>query len=633
MKFEQLGLKPTIQQALDKMGFIEPTPIQEKAIPFLLDQNKDLVANAQTGTGKTAAFGLPILEQIDNDSLEIQALILSPTRELALQIAKDMEKFAAFIPKLKVIPVYGGASIETQISALKRGGQIVVGTPGRMLDLIKRKRLKVDQIKFLVLDEADEMLSMGFKEELDEILANTPQEKQTMLFSATMPKGIANLARNYMGDYHEITVGTKNSGAKNVEHVFYQVAARDKYSALKRLADIHSDIYGIVFCRTRMETKEVADKLMADGYNADALHGDLSQDQRDKVMGRFRKKNLQILVATDVAARGLDVDKLTHVINYNLPDDNEVYIHRSGRTGRAGEKGISISLIHSRERGKLRDMERKIGKDFERKLIPGGAEICNVRLFNLIEKVEQIEVNSDQIGQFLPAIYKKLEDLTREELIQHFVSYEFNTVLKYYENAPDLNIASSDKGDRSSRGREGRDRDRGRGDRDRGGRDSDRGRGDRDRNDRNTDGYQKSKRTKNIDMARFHINLGSQDKLNPGRLMGIINESPKLNGVEIGDIEILKKFSFFEVDKAKSKEILDLFNDKDFQGVDMKVELTKSKSEANESRPYTGDSRSKSSDSRSRSGDSRSKSGDGRYSKGENKYKKDSKPRRTDRKR
>lgn len=627
MKFEQLGLKPTIQQGLDKLGFIEPTPIQEKAIPFLLDQNKDLVANAQTGTGKTAAFGLPILEQIDNESLDIQALILSPTRELALQIAKDMESFAAFIPKLKVIPVYGGASIETQISALKRGGQIVVGTPGRMLDLIKRKRLKVDLIKFLVLDEADEMLSMGFKEELDEILANTPKEKQTMLFSATMPKGIAQIAKNYMGDYHEIVIGAKNSGAKNVEHIFYQVAARDKYAALKRLADIHTDIYGIVFCRTRMETKEVADKLMADGYNADALHGDLSQDQRDKVMGRFRNKNLQILVATDVAARGLDVDKLTHVINYNLPDDNEVYIHRSGRTGRAGEKGVSISLIHSRERGKLRDMERKIGKDFERRQIPGGAEICNVRLFNLIEKVEKIEVNSSQIGQFLPAIYEQLEGLSREELIQHFVSFEFNTFLQYYKNAPDLNVTHGDKeerGERRSRGdrdrgdRDRGDRDRGRGDRDRGGRDrGDRDRGDRDRGDRkpsnrderSSEGYQKGRRNSKMDMARFHINIGSQDKLNPGRLMGIINESHKLNGVEIGDIEILKKFSFFEIDKAKSKEVLDLFNEKDFHGVELKVELTKSKAAASESR---------------------SSSSERKYApKGDNKYKKDSKPSRS----
>jgi ATP-dependent RNA helicase DeaD len=600
MKFEQLGLKPDIQQALDKMGFEEPTPIQEKTIPFLIQENKDLVANAQTGTGKTAAFGLPILEQIDSEAKEIQALILSPTRELALQIAKDMDNFSEFMPHLKVIPVYGGASIETQINALKKGGQIVVGTPGRMLDLINRGKLKVDHIKWLVLDEADEMLSMGFKDELDEILSNTPDEKQTLLFSATMPRGIGQIARNHMSDYHEITVGVRNSSAKNVEHVFYQVAARDKYAALKRLADIHSGIYGIVFCRTRMETKDIAEKLMADGYNADALHGDLSQDQRDKVMRRFRNKNLQILVATDVAARGLDVDKLTHVINFNLPDDNEVYIHRSGRTGRAGEKGISISLIHSRERGKLRDLERKLGKEFERKQVPGGAEICNVRLFNLIEKVKEIEVNTSQIGDLLPAVYAKFENLTREELIQHFVSYEFNSVLKYYKNAPDLNINRDDKNDRGRRGndrngRRGRERDR-----------------KANRDERNSDGYQKSRKTKQMDMARFHINVGSKDKLNPGRLMGMINANPKLNGVEIGDIDILKKFSFFEVDKLKSKEVLDLFNKKDFDGVELKVELTKSKAKTHNDRSSNGGSRNK-------------------LKRSDERFRKDSKPRRSKR--
>jgi ATP-dependent RNA helicase DeaD len=595
MTFEQFGFKPSILKALANISFVEPTPIQEKTIPFLLNQKKDLVANAQTGTGKTAAFGLPILEQIDTNIPDIQALILSPTRELALQITKDLESYSSFMSNLKVIPVYGGASIEVQIAALKRGAQIVVGTPGRMLDLIKRRRLVVDRIQWLVLDEADEMLSMGFKDELDAILANTPEQKQTLLFSATMPQGIVQIAKTYMHDFQEISVGAKNRGADNVEHIYYQVAAKDKYSALKRLADIHPEIFGIVFCRTRQETKEVADKLMADGYNADALHGDLSQDQRDKVMNRFRTKSLQILVATDVAARGLDVDKLTHVINYNLPDDNEIYIHRSGRTGRAGEKGVSISLIHSRERGKLRDMEYKIGKEFERRQVPGGAEICNIRLFNLIEKVEQIQVKKEQIGQFLPAIYKQLEALSREELIQHFVSYEFNTFLNYYKNAPDLNISHHEKEEigRSRRGRRDRD-DRG----ERGGERSERGnrnarserserseRGDRsDRrkssDDKFSEGPKKGRRNKNMDLARFHINIGSKDKLNPARLMSIINESPKLSAVEIGDIEILKNFSFFEADKNKSKEILDYFNDKNYKGLDLKVELTKGKPDA-----------------------------------------------------
>lgn len=557
MKFEQFGLKPTLLQALSKIGFVEPTPIQAKSIPYLLNSKNDLVANAQTGTGKTAAFGLPIINQIDTEIKDVQALILSPTRELALQIAKDLESFSAFLPSLTIVPVYGGASIEVQIKALRQGGQIVVGTPGRMLDLIKRKKLSVEQIQWLVLDEADEMLSMGFKDELDAILANTPEQKQTLLFSATMPQGIVKIAKTYMRNFEEISIGHKNQSAEKVEHVFYQVQAKNKYEALKRLADIHTDIYGIVFCRTRHETKEIADKLMADGYNAEALHGDLSQDQRDKVMNRFRQKSLQILVATDVAARGLDVDKLTHVINYNLPDDNEVYIHRSGRTGRAGEKGTSISIIHSRERGKLRDLEKKIGKEFERKMVPGGVEICNIRLFNLIERVEKIEVNTAQIGQFLPAIYKQLEGLTREELIQHFVSYEFNSFLNYYKDAADLNVQHHEKEElgRSRRSRKGRNKD-------------------------SEESQPRGRRNKNIDLARFHINVGSKDKLNPGRLMGLINESPQLNAVEIGDIEILKKFSFFEADKKKTKELLAFFNDKTFQGVELKVELTKSKAKA-----------------------------------------------------
>jgi len=557
MKFEQFGLKPTLLQALSKIGFVEPTPIQAKSIPYLLNSKNDLVANAQTGTGKTAAFGLPIINQIDTEIKDVQALILSPTRELALQIAKDLESFSSFLPSLTIVPVYGGASIEVQIKALRQGGQIVVGTPGRMLDLIKRKKLRVEQIQWLVLDEADEMLSMGFKDELDAILANTPEQKQTLLFSATMPQGIVKIAKTYMRNFEEISIGHKNQGAEKVEHVFYQVQAKNKYEALKRLADIHTDIYGIVFCRTRHETKEIADKLMADGYNAEALHGDLSQDQRDKVMNRFRQKSLQILVATDVAARGLDVDKLTHVINYNLPDDNEVYIHRSGRTGRAGEKGISISIIHSRERGKLRDLEKKIGKEFERKMVPGGTEICNIRLFNLIERVEKIEVNTAQIGQFLPAIYKQLEGLTREELIQHFVSYEFNSFLNYYKDATDLNIQHHEREEvgSSRRNRKGRNKD-------------------------SEESQPRGRRNKNVDLARFHINVGSKDKLNPGRLMGLINESPQLNAVEIGDIEILKKFSFFEADKKKTKELLAFFNDKTFQGVELKVELTKSKVKA-----------------------------------------------------
>ncbi|MGC9352771.1 MAG: DEAD/DEAH box helicase [Mariniphaga sp.] len=406
--FNTMGLSPEIQQAVELLGFETPTPIQDKTIPFLLENNTDMVALAQTGTGKTAAFGLPIIQQIDTSKKHTQALILSPTRELALQIASDLTNFSKFTQKINIVVVYGGADIRKQINELERGASIVVGTPGRTLDLIKRKKLKVNEIKWLVLDEADEMLSMGFKDDLDAILETSPKEKQTMLFSATMPKEIVSIANKYMTNPHEISVGRKNTGAENVEHHYYVIHAKDRYIALKRVADINPNIYGIIFCRTRAETKEVADKLMQDGYNADALHGDLSQAQRDHVMARFRGKHLQMLVATDVAARGLDVNDLTHVINYNLPDDPEIYIHRSGRTGRAGKKGISVTMIHLREKGKLRQVEKKVNKTFIQKPVPSGKEICEKQLFSLIDKMENTEVNEAEIGQFMPVIYKKL---------------------------------------------------------------------------------------------------------------------------------------------------------------------------------------------------------------------------------
>ncbi|RLD83641.1 MAG: ATP-dependent helicase, partial [Bacteroidetes bacterium] len=440
--FKETELNPEILKALDELGFVNPTPIQEKTIPHLLSSERDLVGFAQTGTGKTAAFGLPIIHQIDTKSKNVQAIILSPTRELCVQIAQDITNYAKYTKGLNVVAVYGGTSIDTQIRSLKKGAQIVVGTPGRTLDLIKRKKLKLSTVEYLVLDEADEMLTMGFKDDLDAILEGTPAEKQTLLFSATMPKEIANIAKKYMKDSVEISAGKKNIGAENVNHIYYMVNARDRYLALKRIADINPKIYGIVFCRTRRETKEVAEKLMGDGYNADALHGDLSQAQRDYVMSRFRTKKLQLLVATDVAARGLDVTDLTHIINYNLPDDLEVYIHRSGRTGRAGKKGISISIIHSRETGKIRMIQKKVGKTFEHIPVPSGKEICGKQLYNLIDKVEKIEVDESQIEQFLPEIYKKLDWLSREELIKHFVSAEFNRFLAYYKNAPDLNVSS-----------------------------------------------------------------------------------------------------------------------------------------------------------------------------------------------
>ena len=560
-----MGLKQEIQQAVESLGFEVPTPIQEKTIPFLLETNTDMVALAQTGTGKTAAFGLPIIQQIDTSNNHTQALILSPTRELALQIASDLENYSKFTKQINVAVVYGGADIQKQIKQLERGASIVVGTPGRTLDLIKRKKLKINQIKWLVLDEADEMLSMGFKDDLDAILETSPEGKQTMLFSATMPNEIVSIASRYMNNPHEISVGKKNAGAENVEHHYYLIHAKDRYIALKRVADINPNIYGIIFCRTRAETKEVADKLMQDGYNADALHGDLSQAQRDHVMARFRGKHLQMLVATDVAARGLDVTDLTHVINYNLPDDPEVYIHRSGRTGRAGKKGISVTMIHLREKGKLRQVERTINKKFIQKNVPSGKEICEKQLFNLIDKVEKIEVNEAEIEQFMPVIYKKLAWLEREELIKHFVSVEFNRFLSYYENAPDINVNEShysardyepaERGKRSSRGKKERSESQG----------------------RNTRTERGSKKRGGYEFSRFFFNLGKKDGINKRTIIDLVNQHLPEKSVEIGDIEVMKNFSFFEVDQRFEKQIIKSFQNANYKGKRMNLDIAKGK--------------------------------------------------------
>ncbi|MDV7188054.1 DEAD/DEAH box helicase [Lutibacter sp. TH_r2] len=536
--FKDLGLNENIIKALTDLGYENPTEIQEKAIPQVIASKKDLKAFAQTGTGKTAAFSLPILEQIDTNSKNTQAIILSPTRELALQIAKNIEEFAKHIKGFRVSAVYGGASIEDQIRKLKKGVHIVVGTPGRTVDLINRKQLNLKNVEWLVLDEADEMLNMGFKDELDKILAVTPEEKQTLLFSATFPREVESIAKNYMHKPVEITSGEKNKGSDQVSHQFYVVSERNRYNALKRIADVNPDIYSIIFCRTRRETQEIADKLIKDGYNADSLHGDLSQAQRDSVMEKFRKKHLQLLVATDVAARGLDVTDLTHVINHKLPDQIESYTHRSGRTGRAGKEGISIAIVTGREKNKLHPIERIIGKKFVKTPIPTGKEICQNQLLKLIDKVHDIEVNEAEIKDFLPAIYKKLEDLTREELIQRFVSIEFNTFLSYYENAPDLNDSEHMQSGRETRGR---------------------------RNDEN--------------MSRFFINIGKKDKLNPARLIGLINDQDIAKNIEIGQIEILDTFSFFELDKNYQEETLKAFesNDNSFEGRSVNVEITEKK--------------------------------------------------------
>ncbi len=530
--FNDYSLSKEILKAIADLGFVNPTPIQEKVIPEILEKGTDIIGLAQTGTGKTAGFGLPILEQLNTGSKNVQSLILCPTRELCMQITSDLEKFAKYMPKVSILSVYGGTSIVPQINSLKKGAHIVVGTPGRTLDLIKRKILSLKKIRWVVLDEADEMLNMGFKDDLDAILEDTPETRQSLLFSATMPTGVKSIAGNYMKDPVEIRIGKKNEGAKNVEHQYFVVKAPDRYKGLKRLADINPSIYGIVFCRTRRETKDVADKLIQDGYNADALHGDLSQAQRDSVMQRFRKGHLQLLVATDVAARGLDVQDLSHIINYNLPDDPEIYVHRSGRTGRAGKYGISMTITHSREGRRIKELENIVGKKFKYMQIPGGREICEKRLFNVVDKVEKVVVDEDLISSFLPTIEKKLSWLNREDLIKHFVSVEFNRFLDYYKNAGDLNVLPE----------KGRD--------------------------------EGKKRGGSTSFTRMYINLGSKVGMNASHLIGLINEATKRNDIEIGKVDIQRNFSFFEIDKDYDAEALKAFKDSVYEGIPVRVDVS-----------------------------------------------------------
>ena len=566
--FEEMGLTPGVLKALTELGFEKPTDVQIKAIPFVIESDRDIVALAQTGTGKTAAFSLPIIHKLDLKAKNIQALILCPTRELCIQISRDIDSYIKYEKGINIVSVYGGAPIDGQIRQLRRGCHIVVGTPGRVRDLINRRKLDISEINFLVLDEADEMLTMGFKEELDAILETAPAEKQGLLFSATMPREIDAIANNYMRDPQKFEIGSRNVANADVKHVFCVTRTSDRYRALKRIVDITANMYGIVFCRTRAETKEVADKLMADGYKADALHGDLSQAQRDYVMGRFRKKNIQLLVATDVAARGIDVNDLTHVMHFKIPDQLENYIHRSGRTGRAGKKGISIALITSRESHKIRMLEKKIGQKFERRLIPTGEQVCERRLFELINKIATYEVD-ESIDTYLPTVYEQLASFSKEEILQKFVSLEFNRVLAYYKNASDLNV--NNKRDE----KRGRDRDRDK----RSDRDRDRNR-DRDRGDRNKN-RDRSSNHDDVSFARFFINVGSKHKLTAPRMIGLINDSLSYRGIEIGKIEILKGFSFFEIDAAHEQKLLQGFQ-KGMQvaGVNVVVEKTEEKSQS-----------------------------------------------------
>ena len=520
--FKEIGINKDLCKAINELGFTTPTEIQEQSIPFLLSNNSDLISLAQTGTGKTAAFGLPVIQKTQLKNRFVQSIILCPTRELCIQICKDLEKYSKYISNLKVLSVYGGTNIETQIKALNKGVQIVVGTPGRTKDLIKRKVLKLELVDKVVLDEADEMLSMGFKDDLDFILERTKSERQTMLFSATMSKEVKSISKKYMKDAKEISVSKINSGAKNIEHHIYSVSSRNKYEALKRIADFNPNIYGIVFCRTKRHTKDIANKFMAEGYNADAIHGDLSQNQRDEVMQRFRNKSLQILIATDVAARGLDVEDITHVINYSLPDDPEVYIHRSGRTARAGKSGISIAISNESERRKIKSIEKKGGIKFLNKEVPTGVEICSNQLYKMIDKIENVEVDEKQIKPFLNDIFKRLEWLDREELIKRFVSAEFNRFLNYYKESNRLQSKKSKKSEK--------------------------------------------KRGNGKSLTGFSINIGRKHRATPIDIISIINRALKSNDIEIGKIELNRYQTFFEIDKDFADELKSNIKKIDFRG-------------------------------------------------------------------
>ncbi|PIW69613.1 MAG: DEAD/DEAH box helicase [Ignavibacteriales bacterium CG12_big_fil_rev_8_21_14_0_65_30_8] len=542
LTFEEIGIEKELLTAVKELGFVNPMPVQEKVIPQLIgNDNRDIIGLAQTGTGKTAAFGLPLIQNTNTSTKKTQYLILAPTRELCIQIADDLISFAKYREDVKITPVFGGTSIDRQITLLKKGTHIITATPGRLIDLINRRKVDISKIKTIVLDEADEMLNMGFRQDIETILKETPKDKNTLLFSATMSKEVRKIASKYMKDPLEISIGKQNVGAENVEHICYMVNAKERYLALKRVVDFHPDIYGIVFCRTRRETQDVAEKLLKDGYNADSLHGDLSQLQRDAVMKKFRMKNISLLVATDVAARGLDVDDLTHIINFNLPDETELYTHRSGRTARAGKKGESIVIANLKEKFKIKQIEKQIDKKFTYMPVPLGKDICEKQLFHLIDRMEKVAVDDSKIDSFLPQIFKKLEWLDREELIKKFVSVEFNRFLNYYKNAPDLNIPFDSKDSNRSR-------------------------------------------FTSSNYSRLFINLGRTDELEPTTLIGLINDLTKSKDIKVGEIEILKNFSFFEVDKEYTKVLLDSFKDKEFKKRKIILEIASKKENKGRSR-------------------------------------------------
>jgi ATP-dependent RNA helicase DeaD len=561
--FEEMGFTPGILKAIQELGFENPMPVQEKVIPLMLGGEADIIALAQTGTGKTAAFGLPLVQATDTEINNTQALILCPTRELCMQITGDLTDYARFTGKLKILAVYGGASIDNQMRGLKKGVHIIVATPGRLIDLIGRRAANLSSVTTVILDEADEMLNMGFLDSINEILEEVPDGRRTLLFSATMSKEITSIARKYMDNPVEITIGTKNSSADNVSHAYYLIHAKDKYKVLKRIADFEPDIYGIVFCRTRKETQEVASKLIDDGYNADALHGDLSQMQRDAVMQKFRVKNLQLLVATDVAARGLDVDDLTHIINYSLPDDTEVYTHRSGRTGRAGKTGISISLVHLRERHNLQQIERMVKKPFKAIPIPTGTEICGKQLFHWLKKLENVSTDHQEIEKFLPEIKEKLAGLDREELLKRVVSLQFDRFLDDYRNGEDIIDPVSDR--ENSFERSGR-------------------RGKREEYPGN--------------YTRLFINLGKSDGFYPEQLIELVNTNTKGKKVPIGKIDLLKTFSFFEVESSYADDLIGALSNATFMDRRVAVEIAQEKTDKSRTGEYSGKRPAKWSDRR-----------------------------------
>jgi len=533
--FDALGLSGELLEAVRQLGFETPTPIQEQSIPILLSGNTDFVGLAQTGTGKTAAFGLPLVELVNESDHTTQALILAPTRELSVQITADLEKFSKAVKNLNIVTVYGGASISDQIRKVRRGAHIIVATPGRLIDLLSRKVVNLTTIKYVILDEADEMLNMGFKEDIDEILSTTPAEKNVWLFSATMPKEVREISKKYMNNPQELTMGERNVGNENIDHQYILVDERDKYLALKRFVDYTPDIFGLVFCRTKIDTQKIAEHLIKDGYNADSLHGDLTQQQRDRVMRSFKNKTLQLLVATDVAARGIDVSNITHVIHMNMPDEMEYYTHRSGRTARAGKKGISLAIVSKREVVRVQQVERSIKRKFTRVPIPTGDEICQKKILDLVHKVRQVEVNDEEIDSFLPEVYHELRDLSKEDIIKRFASIEFNRFLEYYRDAKDMN--KPDKG-KMVEGEIVRDRD-------------------------------------NLTTGdRIFINVGKMDGLDKGSLLGLICDFAEIKKDKIGKIDLLGAYSFFEVEKEVTAQVMTGFEGVELRGRKIRLELT-----------------------------------------------------------